>query len=355
MSGSVDGAPVERPDRKLPLVFLWSGCLLFSTLFVYGVIYHYNYFASLMILFFLPSVLMGYYIWTRGDKCYCISIIIILSICFMFSVLLEYIAVYLKFWTFFTDKDPLIGLYVGDIPIEEFLFYFGANMQLCFLYSSIRLKFDSMGFTAQKFRNWFKRERDKGIIVSDKSIQNTVYIVLGIFTVILSVLLIKRYRKEGSSETPAREYRDKRGLPVYIEGRWYPGWFIAIVPFLVFGILWLRATLKKINIPALFLSAVLNITLYLLFEYNAIMRGHWVYNEQRLLGLRLAGTIPVEQLILYFVSFLFIVPFFETTRNVLINMYGNSDEKLSDPVSSGSLSIAKCRNILNTCNTTSSN
>jgi lycopene cyclase domain-containing protein len=116
-------------------------------------------------------------------------------------------------------------------------------------------------------------------------------------------------------------------MPVYIEGVWYPGWLIAIVPFLTIGIIWFKAVIKKINIIAFLISLILNLTMYILFEYNAIMRGHWVYNEQRLLGWRFAGTIPLEQIILYFVSFLFLVPFFESVRFLLISKVGTLEEK----------------------------
>jgi lycopene cyclase domain-containing protein len=86
-------------------------------------------------------------------------------------------------------------------------------------------------------------------------------------------------------------------------------------------------TIRQIHVPAFLISFGLNLRLYLFYEYNAIMRGHWVYNEQRLLGWRVAETIPIEEIGLYCTSFLFLVPFFETARRLLIRFFGTAQER----------------------------
>jgi lycopene cyclase domain-containing protein len=207
-------------------------------------------------------------------------------------------------------------------------------MQLCFLYAAIRLKCESMGLTAGRFWHWFSRQQQDNRIPANAVLHRYGLIILGIISLVIGVGIIRRLRG-GDSVGTKEEYRDTRGLPVYKEGKWYPGWLIAIVPFVVIGIAWMRSTIRLINMPALLISVSLNVSLYLLFEYNAIMRGHWVYNEQRLIGWRLAGTIPLEQLLLYFVSFLFLVPFFECVRHFLITTFGNAQQKQTHAESLG--------------------
>jgi lycopene cyclase domain-containing protein len=326
------------------VILLISGIIILSSMMLYGLSNHFMYFGLLIAVFFIPSLLLWYHIQLHADRWEKVSLTVVLVISFFFSVIIEVVAVYLKFWTFFTDDDPLLGINIGDIPLEEFIFYFGANMQLCFLYLAVSLKCESLGITPAYFRSWFKNRNSSGkngIFVDDGK---KVLLALGIIAAILATVgLVVRAEKDHPVPDVPKKFRNSRSRPVYIEGVWYPGWLIAIIPFLTIGIAWFRSVLKKVNIVAFFISLMINLTMYVLFEYNAIMRGHWVYNEQRLLGWRFAGTIPLEQIILYFVSFLFLVPFFESVRFFLIALAGSSEEKkvyeeetgvcLSNPVS----------------------
>jgi lycopene cyclase domain-containing protein len=314
--------------NKKKVSILLIGLVVLSVMLIYGLVGHFMYFGILIGVFFIPSLLLWYYIQLHADRWEKVSLVVVLAVSFLFSVAIEIIAVYLKFWTFFTDEDPLLGIKIGDIPIEEFIFYFGANMQLCFLYLAVSLKCESLGFTPKKFRSLFKKKNDTETTSSSSEVSKKIVLVSGILISILAAIgLIVRAKKNHPAQEIPKKFRNSRSMPVYIEGVWYPGWLIAIVPFLTLGIIWFKAVIKKINIIAFFVSLILNLTMYILFEYNAIMRGHWVYNEQRLLGWRFAGTIPLEQIILYFVSFLFLVPFFESVRFFLISKVGTPEEK----------------------------
>ncbi len=313
--------------RKADMTILIVGLIVTVGLFLYGLLGHYIYFASLMGVFFFPSLLLWYYIQLHADRWEKVSLTVVLTISFLFSVIIEVVAVYLKFWTFFTDKDPLLGINVGDIPIEEFIFYFGANMQLCFLYLACSLKCESLGITSRRVRMWFTGKKDSSKQVVSSGVKKTVTISSIVIALLTLVGLVIKAKKEHPEPQMPEKYRNSRSMPVYKEGVWYPGWLIAIVPFLSIGIVWFFSTIKKINLAAFFGSLVINLTIYIMFEYNAIMRGHWVYNEQRLLGWRFAGTIPFEQILLYFVSFLFLVPFFESVRFFFICKLGTPEEK----------------------------
>lgn len=314
--------------KKSKLVLLIVGLIILGGLFLYGLLGHYLYFASLMGVFFIPSLLLWYYIDLHADRWEKTALAVVLITSFFFSVVLEIVGVYLKFWTFFTDKDPLMGINIGDIPVEEFLFYIGANMQLCFLYLAVSLKCDSLGFTAKRVRSWFSRKKTGHEDSPVAKRQRAAIIIMGIIVAILAAVgLVIRAKKNHPEPEVPEKYRNGRGMPVYKEGVWYPGWLIAITPFFAIGVVWFRAMIKKINIAAFLISFVLNMTMYILFEYNAIMRGHWVYNEQRLLGLKFAGTMSIELFLVYITSFLFLVPFFETVRYFFISRLGSPEDK----------------------------
>jgi lycopene cyclase domain-containing protein len=313
--------------KKTNVVILIIGVILLGGLLLYGLLGHYYYFASLVGVFFIPSLLLWYYIALHADRWEKTALAVVQIISFFFSVVVEIIGVYLKFWTFFTDKYPLLGINIGDIPVEEFLFYIGANMQLCFLYLAVSLKCDSMGFTAKRVRSWFSGKKTGSESDADANRKKTVLIISGIIAILAAVGLALRAKKDHREPEIPEKYRDSRGMPVYKEGVWYPGWLIAITPFFAIGVVWFRAMIKKINVAAFLISLVLNMTMYILFEYNAIMRGHWVYNEQRLLGLKFAGTMSIELFLVYFTSFLFLVPFFETVRYFFVCKAGSPEEK----------------------------
>jgi lycopene cyclase domain-containing protein len=313
--------------NKSKVVVLIIGLIILSGLLLYGLLGHYIYFASLIGVFFIPSLLLWFYIDLHADRWEKTALAVVLIISFFFSVVIEIIGVYFKFWTFFTDKDPLLGINIGDIPIEEFLFYIGANMQLCFLYLAVSLKCDSIGITAKRVRSWFSIKKTDQENASGTKQKKAAIIIAAIIAVLAAVGLVIRAKKEHPEPKIPEKYRNSRGMPVYKEGVWYPGWLIAITPFFAVGVAWFRAMIKKINVAAFLISLVLNMTMYILFEYNAIMRGHWVYNEQRLLGLKFAGTMSIELFLVYITSFLFLVPFFETIRYFFICKLGTQDEK----------------------------
>ncbi len=316
----------------------------FIGLFVYGLQNGYLYFASLMILFYLPAAILFHYVWTRGDPWSKASVIFVNCVALAFGIVLELVAVHLDFWTFYTDLDPLVGFSVGGIPVEEFIFYFGANLQLTLLYVGLRLKCDAAGWTSKRFWIWFNKKQDSGDLPSDEQIRRISIGVLGFLAAIIGVAVFRRFLSPAGAQS-FRAPTGKKVRPIYIEGKWYPGWLVAIAPFAAVGLIWAKKTLKSINIPALLISLAINVALYLLFEYNAIMRGHWVYNEQRLIGWRLGGVIPFEQICLYMVSFLFLVPFLESVRCMLMDL-SEAKSYVGPETHPRSLSISLYRDVL---------
>jgi hypothetical protein len=79
--------------------------------------------------------------------------------------------------------------------------------------------------------------------------------------------------------------------------------------------------------------------LYLLWEYNALIRGHWVYNEQRLLGIKL-GITPIEELFLYVTAILLGISVLEIIRAFLAEAYAKHEAEV---VSAGNGAVSGSR------------
>lgn len=102
--------------------------------------------------------------------------------------------------------------------------------------------------------------------------------------------------------TPPRpgEEAPKKGLFTYVQGLWWPAWALLLAPFIViFGYLY-RTVRREVNLKAAFATvAVLEVMLFP-DEWLALKRGHWIYNEARILGPRIFG-VPIEEPLLYYV------------------------------------------------------
>ena len=89
-------------------------------------------------------------------------------------------------------------------------------------------------------------------------------------------------------------------------------WPVMLIPFVpVIG--WLHSRLrgkKIICIPALVLTAVFFLVTMTCIEYNALLKGHWVYNLRRITGWKFLGVIPTEELLYYLLGPVFVVQLF---------------------------------------------
>lgn len=121
------------------------------------------------------------------------------------------------------------------------------------------------------------------------------------------------------SEKP--DIRTTKGIPWYRRGIWWPAWAILILPFiLVFGPIYRRVK-NQINWRAAILTIVTSEILLTIVEHNSIQRGHWVYNEARILGPKI-WDIPIEEPLIYYwlpqlmviVSMLFIRSFLKRKK-----------------------------------------
>lgn len=95
-----------------------------------------RYFLLTLIYFWLPIVMMGFFLRNKLDKptkkAFWITIAILLPLAFG----MEYVYLYLDIWTFSEAMDPLLGIRIWSAPIEEFSFWFGGLFFLLLLYLS---------------------------------------------------------------------------------------------------------------------------------------------------------------------------------------------------------------------------
>jgi lycopene cyclase domain-containing protein len=296
----------------------------------------YIYFATLLAFFAIPAQLLAGWSWPRLDflsKLAAIGSILSIGVC---AVIMEFIGIHFDFWTFMEDADALLGIAVGDIPIEEFLFYYLALAQLVFLYMALKLRFESRGLAAGAIAHRFDAKHTNGG-------RRGGLLMFGAAAAAVAALFgagwaKNRDNRDGHAESEGPG-RDARGRPRYAHGKWGPAWFAAVAPYFLIALVAFRKALRRIHCPALAIAFGINMPLYLLWEYNALIRGHWVYNEQLLLGIKL-GITPIEELFLYVTAILLGISVLEIIRAFLAEAYAKHEAEV---VSAGNGAVSGSR------------
>jgi lycopene cyclase domain-containing protein len=85
----------------------------------------------------------------------------------------------------------------------------------------------------------------------------------------------------------------------YEEGKWHPAWALLMLPFILAALPLLRYAGKKVDWKATAFTVIIFEALLVPAEHLALKRGHWVYNESRILGPRIFN-VPVEEPFLYY-------------------------------------------------------
>jgi len=92
------------------------------------------YFITYIILFWIPVFILAGFLWKGMDeatrKAFWITVAIMSGLTFA----MEYVYIWLDVWTFTQSVDPLIGIRIWGVPIEEFEFWFGASPLFMLLY-----------------------------------------------------------------------------------------------------------------------------------------------------------------------------------------------------------------------------
>jgi lycopene cyclase domain-containing protein len=90
-----------------------------------------------------------------------------------------------------------------------------------------------------------------------------------------------------------------RSVPYYLRGSACPVWLLIAMPFLVGMLFLVRKVHKRFNLRAIAAMVVISEIMFIFWVHYAVMNGHWVYNEARILGPRFWG-IPIEEPLIYY-------------------------------------------------------
>ena len=92
------------------------------------------YFIDTILFFWLPAIFMFGYVYRRLTALQMRAFWINAAIWCVITFLFEYATLAMDIWNFSEVFSPLIGLYIWGVPIEEFLFWFGASFFFPILY-----------------------------------------------------------------------------------------------------------------------------------------------------------------------------------------------------------------------------
>jgi lycopene cyclase domain-containing protein len=120
-----------------------------------------------------------------------------------------------------------------------------------------------------------------------------------------------------SGDTRPRMRRSASGAPTYARGAKWPAWFLLAIPFLLAMIPLFKAVWRRVDWLACAFTVLLFEGIMIVVEHNSVMRGHWVYNENRILG-PLVWGVPIEEpLIYYLLPPIFVIMLFELLKGLM--------------------------------------
>lgn len=95
------------------------------------------YFLMYLGLFWIPILILSTWVWGRLDslskRAFWWAVLIMVGATFA----MEYVYMALHVWTFSEKIDPLLGIWIAGVPIEEFVFWFGAPPLFILIYLAL--------------------------------------------------------------------------------------------------------------------------------------------------------------------------------------------------------------------------
>src|SRR5258708_3543292 len=89
-----------------------------------------------LVLFWAPVVVLAVLQWKYFDPPTKKAFWVTMAVMTVATTVMEFIFVGLDVWSFSEKKDPLLGIWFGKVPIEEFVFWYGASPLFFFTYVS---------------------------------------------------------------------------------------------------------------------------------------------------------------------------------------------------------------------------
>lgn len=103
------------------------------------------YLLSVLIYFWVPIVGLGLWLLPRQETATLKSLGVSVALFWPLTAAMEYLCLRLDIWTFSEKLDPLVGLRFFGAPVEEFLFWFGAQPFVLLLYLAFDKRFPMPG------------------------------------------------------------------------------------------------------------------------------------------------------------------------------------------------------------------
>lgn len=104
--------------------------------------------------------------------------------------------------------------------------------------------------------------------------------------------------------------------------------YIGVLVFILFGTVWLEIVLQARvlrKIKRLILTLIPVVTLYVIWDYYAIINDHWFFDPTKTTGVILIGFLPIEELLFFIVVPIAALLSFEAVRSIKQEKAG--DEK----------------------------
>ncbi|MER2560838.1 MAG: lycopene cyclase domain-containing protein [Myxococcaceae bacterium] len=219
------------------------------------------------------------------------------------SAIAELLAIQSRYWAFYEGNDPLSGLDLGAIPLEEFLSYpLLLNVPvLWFLELS----------TSRPDEAVLGEGRASGVV---RFCKRAALVALGAAGVLIGLALTS----SGTLDVTTPAFVDAAGAVRYAAGPKQYGW--TIVQALGWaGTFWLGAAVAhRVRWRTLLIVVVTYFPFALFVELLACGRGWWVWNSQQTLGV-FAWVLPIESFSMYLTGALMPVLCFEWLKGLWAN------------------------------------
>jgi lycopene cyclase domain-containing protein len=99
-------------------------------------------------------------------------------------------------------------------------------------------------------------------------------------------------------------------------GRWS---YVAVLGFVLIGCLWLELALRTrvlVRTRRLLASMVVPVLIFYAWDAYAVASGHWTFDPGRILGIRLPGGVPIDEVLFFLVIPLASILTLEAVRSV---------------------------------------
>ena len=228
------------------------------------------------------------------------SAVVAIATVLAFTYPAEIVATYGRYWQYFEDRDVLVGVRLGGVPIEEFFFYPLMLALALWLYLQACEQ-----IRARRLANLsFPRGR-------------LPHMLLAMSILCFLLCLWALARPEGLVNLPASRSWDDTAVPHFSEGRRDYAWTATCLAGLggSLGVLYLAELTTLLQLRAVLPATLVFFTMGMLIDLLGVSHGWWVYNTQRVSPFWL-GPIPVENLAMYLCGVPETVAIFEFARRL---------------------------------------